>query len=116
MVAKLCACAGALISELPYEALPGAATRMGAAGNRRGSNDGGSRDEFEGSLGALMAALAKLMMEGLEEPSVRIGGAFMSSFCAVVFVFVVFVCVVLFCCCCSCRGKVFFNPFSGVCG
>lgn len=68
MVAKLCACSGALIAEMPYAAvLP---RGVGVAGD-----DGDGRAGAEGSLGELLRALAVLATDVAGEPSARIAGA-----------------------------------------
>ncbi|CAN0144766.1 unnamed protein product, partial [Ectocarpus fasciculatus] len=82
VVAKLCSCTGALIAEMPYataQAGAGAPPRPpsrggGSSSARRGCRRGGGGDSggVEESLGDLLRALARLMVDVAAEPSARI--------------------------------------------
>ncbi|CAM9267614.1 unnamed protein product, partial [Sphacelaria rigidula] len=64
VLTKLCACSGALVTEMPYEV-----ETMTAGDNKR------CRSDFEGLLEALLASLATLMLDGSIEPSARIAAS-----------------------------------------
>eukprot|EP00752_Nemacystus_decipiens_P015738 g14050.t1 len=68
VLAKLCACSGALVAEMPYAAV---VPRGGSGG---GSCPGG-RAGVEESLGDLLRALARLAMDVAAEPSARIAAS-----------------------------------------
>lgn len=85
VLAKLCACSGALIAEMPYATVMvprGAGNardprRTGGTGGTGGGGGGGpgGRAGVEESLGDLLRALAGLAMDIVAEPSARIAGA-----------------------------------------
>lgn len=80
MLAKLCACSGALIAEMPYAAMVprGGSNARGprrTGGTGGGGGGQGGRAGVEESLGDLLRALARLMMDVAAEPSARIAGA-----------------------------------------
>lgn len=70
VLAKLCACSGALMAEMPYAAM----VPRGRSSGTDGSGPGG-RAGVEESLGDLLRALAGLAMDVAAEPSARIAGA-----------------------------------------
>lgn len=79
VLAKLCACSGALIAEMPYATMVprGESTTgdPGRTGDNGGGGGSGGRAGVEESLGDLLRALARLAMDVASEPSARIAGA-----------------------------------------
>ena len=82
VLAKLCACSGALIAEMPYAAMvPRGGGTAGDPGRSGGSGGGaaGGRVGVEESLGDLLRALARLAMDVAAEPSARIAGGWFAA-------------------------------------
>lgn len=84
VLAKLCACSGALIADMPYAAMvprggSGARVPRRTGGGTGGESRPGGRAGVEESLGDLLRALARLAMDVAAEPSARIAGACLAS-------------------------------------
>lgn len=86
VMARLCACAAALIAELPYAAaIPSKAAAASAAeectreDNYKSNLVGSGRIRLEESLEELLAGLAGVMMDGGAELGARIAGELLSK-------------------------------------
>ncbi|CAN0321606.1 unnamed protein product [Pylaiella littoralis] len=73
VVAKLCACAGALIVEMPYAAA--VSWEWSTTGDSRRTGGPGGRAGVEESLRVLLRALARLMVNVTAEPIARIAAS-----------------------------------------